>query len=117
MEFSIETNKKIYRQGENIYLRFWIKNNGDMDILEVYKKAIVQFFSDKRGYGAQEARDFVIDKSGFPRYVILCIPTDKRQAGGTSMRQVIVKPGFYLLGRFNMVVAYPGTGWVLMRSP
>lgn len=110
VEFYIETNKRIYRQGENIYMRFWIKNNGNSDVLTIFKKALVQFFTDKKGYGIQEARDFVVDKSGFPRYVVLCIPTDRKQSIGTSLRQVIVKPGFYLLGQFNVMVVY-GSGW------
>lgn len=111
VEFFIQTNKRIYRQGENIYMRFWIKNNGDIDVRTIFKDAFVEFFTDKRGYGLQAARDFVVDKSGFPRYVVLCIPTNKKLATGTSLRQVIIKPGFYLTGQFNVMVVY-GTGWI-----
>jgi hypothetical protein len=110
VEFFIETNKKIYRQGENIYVRFWIKNNGDVDAKTLFKESSVQFFGDRKGYARQELKDFVIDKSGFPRYVVLCIPTDKKKYVGSSLRQTIIKPGFYLTGRYNVMVVF-GSFW------
>ncbi len=106
VEFYIETNKKLYRQGENIYLRFWIKNNSGRDIRTFYKDALIDFFTEgrRRVYGVQEIRDFIVDKSGFPRYIVLSIPTDRRKSTGDSLRQVIIRPGFYLTGRFNIII-------------